>query len=88
MTQCEDQIKRFTTLAYRAPEMVDLYSGKPISIKSDIWVRYFSCIYCMCNMETYKCPDFPGQLRDILSTADTVGMHGISNVNISLIRAL
>jgi len=46
VTQCEDQIKRFTTLAYRAPEMVDLYSGKPISIKSDIWVSF---IYCMCR---------------------------------------
>ena len=38
--QCEDQIQRFTTLAYRAPEMVDLYSGHVIGIKSDIWVRY------------------------------------------------
>ena len=39
VAHCEEQIKRFTTLAYRAPEMVDLYSGKPISVKSDIWVR-------------------------------------------------
>ena len=37
--QCEDEIKRFTTLAYRSPEMVDLYSGQKITTKSDIWVR-------------------------------------------------
>lgn len=39
IAQCEEQIKRFTTLAYRAPEMVDLYSGKSITISSDVWVR-------------------------------------------------
>ena len=37
--QCEDEIKRFTTLSYRSPEMVDLYSGQKITTKSDIWVR-------------------------------------------------
>ena len=37
--QCEDEVKRFTTLAYRSPEMVDLYSGQKITTKSDIWVR-------------------------------------------------
>ena len=38
--QCEDEVKRFTTLAYRSPEMVDLYSGQKITTKSDIWVRW------------------------------------------------
>lgn len=33
----EEEIKRYTTLSYRAPEMVDLYSGRPIMTKSDIW---------------------------------------------------
>lgn len=28
--QMEDEIKRYTTLSYRAPEMVDLFSGVPI----------------------------------------------------------
>ena len=37
-SQCEDEIARFTTLAYRAPEMVSLYSGKTISTKADVWV--------------------------------------------------
>ena len=37
--QCEDEIKRFTTLAYHFPEMVDLYIRQTITTKSDIWVR-------------------------------------------------
>jgi len=33
----DDDIKKYTTLSYRAPEMVDLYSGKSITTKADIW---------------------------------------------------
>ncbi|XP_067857159.1 AP2-associated protein kinase 1 isoform X7 [Heptranchias perlo] len=33
----EDEIKKYTTLSYRAPEMVNLYCGKPITTKADIW---------------------------------------------------
>lgn len=29
---------RYTTLSYRAPEMVNLYGGKSITTKADIWV--------------------------------------------------
>ena len=36
-TQVEEEIKKYTTLSYRAPEMIDLYSGKNITIKCDIW---------------------------------------------------
>lgn len=32
-------ILRYTTVSYRSPEMVDLYGGKPITVKADIWVR-------------------------------------------------
>ncbi|XP_014252823.1 AP2-associated protein kinase 1 isoform X2 [Cimex lectularius] len=32
-----EEIEKYTTLSYRAPEMVDVYSGKPITVKSDIW---------------------------------------------------
>lgn len=39
VADCEEQIQRFTTLAYRSPEMIDLYSGFSIHTKSDIWVR-------------------------------------------------
>uniref|UniRef100_A0A8C5NBL0 non-specific serine/threonine protein kinase n=1 Tax=Gouania willdenowi TaxID=441366 RepID=A0A8C5NBL0_GOUWI len=33
----EEEIKKYTTLSYRAPEMVNLYVGKPITTKADIW---------------------------------------------------
>lgn len=39
MLAAEEEIQKFTTPAYRAPEMVDLYSGSPINEKVDIWVR-------------------------------------------------
>lgn len=38
---CEDEIQKYTTLQYRAPEMVDLYSKKKITAKSDVWVRWW-----------------------------------------------
>ncbi|XP_066570541.1 AP2-associated protein kinase 1 isoform X8 [Amia ocellicauda] len=37
VTVVEDEIKKYTTLSYRAPEMVNLYSGKVITTKADIW---------------------------------------------------
>lgn len=33
----EEEIRKFTTLSYRSPEMVDLYAEKNITTKSDIW---------------------------------------------------
>ncbi|XP_014875615.1 AP2-associated protein kinase 1 isoform X5 [Poecilia latipinna] len=33
----EEEIKKYTTLSYRAPEMVNLYGGKIITTKADIW---------------------------------------------------
>lgn len=32
-----DEIQKYTTLSYRSPEMIDLYSNKLITTKSDIW---------------------------------------------------
>lgn len=29
---------RYTTLSYRAPEMVNLYNNKIITTKADVWV--------------------------------------------------
>ncbi|KAK3538784.1 hypothetical protein QTP86_015910 [Hemibagrus guttatus] len=37
VTAVEDEIKRYTTLSYRAPEMINLYQGKAITTKADIW---------------------------------------------------
>ncbi|POI32017.1 hypothetical protein CIB84_004232 [Bambusicola thoracicus] len=34
----EEEIKKYTTLSYRAPEMINLYGGKSITTKADIWV--------------------------------------------------
>lgn len=36
-TELEEELKKYTTLSYRSPEMVDLYCGKSITTKSDIW---------------------------------------------------
>ncbi|KAI5703107.1 hypothetical protein M8J75_007763 [Diaphorina citri] len=33
----EEEINKYTTLSYRAPEMIDLYCGKSITTKADIW---------------------------------------------------
>nr|XP_020446031.1 AP2-associated protein kinase 1-like isoform X3 [Monopterus albus] len=33
----EEEIKKYTTLSYRAPEMVNLYDGMVITTKADIW---------------------------------------------------
>ncbi|XP_010875832.2 AP2-associated protein kinase 1 isoform X3 [Esox lucius] len=33
----DEEIKKYTTLSYRAPEMVNLYNNKIITTKADIW---------------------------------------------------
>ncbi|XP_035247380.1 BMP-2-inducible protein kinase-like [Anguilla anguilla] len=37
VTAVEDEIKKYTTLSYRAPEMINLHEGKAITTKADIW---------------------------------------------------
>lgn len=37
ISNVEEEIRKFTTLSYRAPEMVDLYAEKNITTKADIW---------------------------------------------------
>lgn len=37
ITTVEEEIRKYTTLSYRSPEMVDLYMGKPLTSKLDIW---------------------------------------------------
>ncbi|XP_061886932.1 AP2-associated protein kinase 1-like isoform X4 [Entelurus aequoreus] len=37
VTAVEEEIKKYTTLSYRAPEMVNLYNNKIITTKADIW---------------------------------------------------
>ena len=40
VTDVEEDLRKYTTLSYRAPEMVDLYAGHVISTKADIWVSH------------------------------------------------
>lgn len=64
---------RYTTLSYRAPEMINLYAGKAITTKADIWVSanfsFFSpsaylwpsCTdVCLCYSVRPAEPVFPG----------------------------
>ncbi|CAB4057563.1 AAK [Lepeophtheirus salmonis] len=48
INQVEDEIKKYTTLPYRAPEMVDLYSNKPLTPKLDIWALGCFLLYNLC----------------------------------------
>ncbi|PPQ64080.1 hypothetical protein CVT24_008893 [Panaeolus cyanescens] len=45
----ENDLNRHTTLQYRAPEMVDVYSKRPVNEKSDVWalgvLLYKLCYY-------------------------------------------
>ena len=38
LLKCEEDFERLTTLMYRPPEMIDLYSRKVIDFKADIWM--------------------------------------------------
>ncbi|KAH8873690.1 AP2-associated protein kinase 1 [Schistosoma japonicum] len=47
ISRCEEEISRYTTLAYRAPEMVSLSTSVPLGPQIDIWA--LGCIlYCLC----------------------------------------
>jgi AP2-associated kinase len=37
VTFVDEEIKKYTTLSYRAPEMIDVYNMHPITTKADIW---------------------------------------------------
>ncbi|KAL7718781.1 non-specific serine/threonine protein kinase [Entamoeba marina] len=47
----EEDIQKYTTLAYRSPEMINLYDYKPIGRKADVWA--LGCIlYKLCYFVT------------------------------------
>ena len=48
--QIEEEIQRYTTLSYRAPEMIDLYSRLPLTLKIDIWAMGCLLYKLMYNM--------------------------------------
>ncbi|EDW55685.1 GM17048 [Drosophila sechellia] len=51
VTVVQEEIQKYTTLSYRAPEMIDLYGGKSITTKADIWalgcMLYKLCFFSM-----------------------------------------
>ncbi|KAF4664061.1 hypothetical protein FOL47_005321 [Perkinsus chesapeaki] len=63
MATLEEDIQRYTTLMYRPPEMVDLYTGLPITTKSDIWM-------CGCILFTLICYRHPFQDQSVLAISN------------------
>ncbi|KAF4724542.1 hypothetical protein FOZ62_001509 [Perkinsus olseni] len=63
MATLEEDIQRYTTLMYRSPEMVDLYTGLPITTKSDIWM-------CGCILFTLICYRHPFQDQSVLAISN------------------
>jgi len=61
--EAEEDIQKNTTLAYRSPEMCDLYSGDPINEKSDVWA--LGCIL-------YKLCYFKGPFEDAESSISVI----------------
>ncbi|KAF1761819.1 hypothetical protein GCK72_010076 [Caenorhabditis remanei] len=47
----KSEVERNTTMCYRSPEMVDLYSGQELGLKGDIWalgvLLYRLCYFCV-----------------------------------------
>ncbi|ELP93941.1 AP2-associated protein kinase, putative [Entamoeba invadens IP1] len=47
----DENIQKYTTLAYRAPEMINLYDYKPIGRKADVWA--LGCVlFKLCYFDT------------------------------------
>lgn len=80
--QLEEEIKKYTTLSYRSPEMIDLFSNTPIDTKSDIWalgillykLSYFSlpfgesALAIQSGSFTFPdTPDIPEEIKAIIS---------------------
>ena len=47
----EEEIKKYTTISYRAPEMIDVYRRIPITCKADVWslgvLLYKLCFFAL-----------------------------------------
>eukprot|EP00056_Hartaetosiga_gracilis_P010430 m.153805 g.153805 ORF g.153805 m.153805 type:complete len:77 (+) comp13312_c1_seq3:242-472(+) len=48
----QEELEKYTTPQYRAPEMVNLYMKKTINEKADIWVLV--CRVCILFMRYWK----------------------------------
>ncbi|KDR85677.1 hypothetical protein GALMADRAFT_234684 [Galerina marginata CBS 339.88] len=86
----EADLNRHTTLQYRAPEMVDVYSKRPVNEKSDVWalgvLLYKLCYYttpfeehgplAILNVQ-YRIPPYPVYSQDMnMLIASMLREHG------------
>lgn len=87
--RAEEDINKNTTLAYRAPEMCDMYSEFPITEKSDIWA--LGCIlYKLCFFNgPFEDAAAEGSYLPIINCKYTFpNQHNYSDDIISFIRDL
>lgn len=84
----EADLNRHTTLQYRAPEMVDVYSKRPVDEKSDVWalgvLLYKLCYYttpfeehgplAILNVQ-YRIPPFPVYSNQMNMLIGTTFIH-------------
>ncbi|KAF9469769.1 hypothetical protein BDZ94DRAFT_1151605 [Collybia nuda] len=97
----EADLNRHTTLQYRAPEMVDPYSRRPVDEKSDVWalgvLLYKLCYYttpfeehgplAILNVQ-YRIPPYPlysSQMNQLIGSM--LQEHGISRPSVFEILA-
>ncbi|KAG6842441.1 hypothetical protein C0991_007571 [Blastosporella zonata] len=97
----EADLNRHTTLQYRAPEMVDVYSRRPVDEKSDVWalgvLLYKLCYYttpfeehgqlAILNVQ-YKIPPYPvysPQMNGLI--ASMLQEHGVRRPSVFEILA-
>ncbi|XP_055346320.1 serine/threonine-protein kinase sel-5-like [Paramacrobiotus metropolitanus] len=82
VTEIEEDLKKYTTIAYRSPEMVNLYgTKKPVTIKADIWalgvMLYKMCYFTLpfgesslaiqnCNLHFPSSPSYSKQLQGLI----------------------
>jgi serine/threonine protein kinase len=91
----EEEIKRYTTLSYRAPEMIDLFCDVAIDTKSDIWalgvLLYKLCYFALPFGEsalaiqngTFSFPDdpaVPDELKAIINLLLTTSAKHRPNI--------
>ncbi|KAG2466462.1 BMP2K kinase, partial [Polypterus senegalus] len=80
VTIVEDEIKKYTTLSYRAPEMINLYGGKSITTKADIW--------CWCILKVvlfHQNSAIPSFLPDPMTASEAAAKKSTTKARTGLI---
>ncbi|VDL19481.1 unnamed protein product, partial [Hymenolepis diminuta] len=82
--RCQEEIEKYTTLAYRAPEMADLYSGVALGPPVDIWA--LGCVlYGLCF---FALPFGPGSALAIQTGRYTVPTSALTSYSPQLLKLL